>query len=1520
MNVLRLFFLMIVFVACNGAPPIEDPRIDDDRLIREGKKLFAPYSLQLIEPVASPSFIARPKIKVDGVTSGNTVSIFSNANCLNPLVSDVANSNSITLQLPKLAYGSYAFYAKQSNVFTESDCTPFSLSYEYVQSVLAPSKVELISPSTAINTDKNPIVRVHGVSAGATVQVYADALCSVMLGQATATQSNIDIALSNLNPAVYKFYAKLILSSGISSQCTSTNESVANQYASYTITATTPSISSIVLTSPTSYPSPNKRPTFSVSGTIPGGTVKIFRDPTCLLEIGSAAITTTTTSVTVSSDLADGAHQIFARQFDSLNNASICSSLSNKYADYAVDSDIRQINQIVLLSPLSNYSTNSSIQVRVRGAESGASVTVYRNTTCTTFGGTAIANSAGDATITISGLVEGTHQFSARQIDTAGNISNCTGALLTYTRDISVSPPTSLTLINPVTNFNQDNTPEIKVDGIEVGATAYLYLDSSCMTPNLSIGSGSARAQLSNTFANVTSLPLSTGAHTIYARQVDMAGNRSDCSSASINYTVTAIVVAEPTSVQMSTPSANQGTNRNPTVSVSGLIVGGTVKLYTTSTCSNASLVAEKTITATTELLTVQPSSILAEGEYNFYALQFSAGGVASSCSNAAANYKVDLSAVAPTSIVLTSPAQASSNISTPKFLISGLESGARARLYRDNSCSNEVGTAVAANGASSVEITISPLSIAGTYSFYAKQIDSLGNVSPCSSAYANYQLVSLGTAPTNIVMISPASNLGNDATPTVRVSGVGVGHTVQVFKDNTCLNKVGEAVASNVTVDITLSTIGSDASYTFYAKQKDLQNTFSACSNANVSYILDTVALAPSSLSLINPVSSPSSVRTPIIMVSGIETGASVSLFSNSTCTTSIGSGTANTTSVNITTSSLNDGTYSIYARQIDSAGNTSSCSSQFLNYVVVSSVAAPTGLSLVTPASSPSTVTTPTILVSGVINGATVRLHTNSSCTNQVGSAVASGTTVQIQTSALAPTTHTIYAQQTNASNITSPCSSNFLTYQVTTSSDVISDPLFSNQWHLLHNGQNGYSGTDINVTPVWGTGAKGAGVLFRVVDDGMEISHEDLSINYSGTYSWNAKTNNSNPSHTALYYHGTTIVIGHGTSVAGLIAARDNSIGVRGVAPRATLSGYNLLEVNSDSATLDSATRSIANIDVSNNSWGPADGYGQFNESNSLWKSAIETGLSTGRGGKGTIYVWAAGNGAPIDNSNYDGFANLYGVIPVAALMPDGQFTEYSEAGSNVWISAPVGGFGPERILSTDRTGGAGYSNTNYSLFNGTSAAAPMVSGVVGLMLEANPNLGWRDVKIILAQTAKKNHPNSSGWKVNGAGYNINEDYGFGLVDAAAAVALAKNWTNVGTFQQQYQPTGGVQTANATIPSNGASAATSSIIVASSSVSSIEFISVDVNITHGNWGDLDIILKKNGNNFQSNLAKNHTCLNESGITSVCAQSSWTFGVARHLGESPVGTWTIEVWDKKNNGFSGTLNSWRLRFHGED
>ncbi|KAE9412555.1 hypothetical protein Angca_005488, partial [Angiostrongylus cantonensis] len=82
-------------------------------------------------------------------------------------------------------------------------------------------------------------------------------------------------------------------------------------------------------------------------------------------------------------------------------------------------------------------------------------------------------------------------------------------------------------------------------------------------------------------------------------------------------------------------------------------------------------------------------------------------------------------------------------------------------------------------------------------------------------------------------------------------------------------------------------------------------------------------------------------------------------------------------------------------------------------------------------------------------------------------------------------------------------------------------------------------------------------------------------------------------------------------------------------------------------------------------------------------------------------------------------------------------------------------------------------------------GTSFATPIVSGVIALMLQANPNLGARDIQNILALTAKRVDPNGSNWTTNGAtnwnggGMHASEDYGFGEIDARAAVRLAETW---------------------------------------------------------------------------------------------------------------------------------------------
>ncbi len=514
--------------------------------------------------------------------------------------------------------------------------------------------------------------------------------------------------------------------------------------------------------------------------------------------------------------------------------------------------------------------------------------------------------------------------------------------------------------------------------------------------------------------------------------------------------------------------------------------------------------------------------------------------------------------------------------------------------------------------------------------------------------------------------------------------------------------------------------------------------------------------------------------------------------------------------------------------------------------------------------------------------------------------------------------------------------------------------SDPLFADQWHLLNASQVSATGVlakggeDINVTPAWVI-TKGAGVRIAIVDEDLEMAHEDLASNLAANtlnYNYLTGTNDS----TADTANTTA---GHGTAVAGIAAARDlNGLGGRGVAPRATLLGYALLSNQTAINEADAMTHNLTSVDISSNSWGPKDGTGNVIASTSLWRSAIDTGLTTGRGGKGTVYVWAAGNGANgaatcaacIDNSNYDGQANYRGVVAIAAVNDQGRWASYSEQGANLWVSAPGGEFcSTHTITTTDRTGAIGhntngtgdYANTNYTkCMNGTSSATPMVSGVVALMLAANPNLTWRDVRIILAQTARANDagtcltapvaPNpcpatSTGWILNGSGapsatnirYYFNHNYGFGVVDAAAAVTAAQGWTNVATEKTPY--TTALASPGLAIPDNNTTGVSHPIPVTGSGITSIEWVEITFSAAdHPYAGDLDITLTSPSGSV-SQLAKKHSC----EANPCTAYNSWVFGSAVHLGEVADGTWMLTVKDLSLNDI-GTFQSWKLKFYG--
>lgn len=475
------------------------------------------------------------------------------------------------------------------------------------------------------------------------------------------------------------------------------------------------------------------------------------------------------------------------------------------------------------------------------------------------------------------------------------------------------------------------------------------------------------------------------------------------------------------------------------------------------------------------------------------------------------------------------------------------------------------------------------------------------------------------------------------------------------------------------------------------------------------------------------------------------------------------------------------------------------------------------------------------------------------------------------------------------------------------------IPNDPLFTQQWHLLNTGQSGgVPGQDLNVTSVWDN-YQGDNVIIGIVDDGIDTTHPDLLPNYRSDLSYDYLAGDTNPQHEI----GKDI--GHGTAVAGTAAAAgNNATGVTGVAFDAQLAAIRLVPGPiTDLQEAQALAHRQDVISIYNNSWGPAGpgmlGFSIFAGPGPLALAAIQQGVTTGRGGLGNIYVFAAGNdGAYGDNVNYNGFANLRYVIAVGSLNENGQLAFYSEPGASIFVTAPGGELADPTdlasgIITTDWTGANGFDPGDYTGVQGTSFAAPAVSGVIALMLQANPNLTYRDVQYILAQTARQVDPTDPDWTVNAAGYHINHKYGFGAIDAAAAVQAARNWKPVGP---EVALDSGVFQVNQNIPDNNP-AGISSVISMAPDINKVEWVEVTVDISHLSPGDLEIVLVS-PSGTQSVLATPHVHNPfDTGI-------QWTFTTNRNWGETSGGDWTLIVRDRVG-GIVGRLNSWRLTIYGQ-
>ncbi len=478
------------------------------------------------------------------------------------------------------------------------------------------------------------------------------------------------------------------------------------------------------------------------------------------------------------------------------------------------------------------------------------------------------------------------------------------------------------------------------------------------------------------------------------------------------------------------------------------------------------------------------------------------------------------------------------------------------------------------------------------------------------------------------------------------------------------------------------------------------------------------------------------------------------------------------------------------------------------------------------------------------------------------------------------------------------------------------LAADPYATSQWYLQPNsGDVGADSAGVNIVPVWND-YSGAGVTIGVIDEGFDYSHFDIAANYDTTRDVDQKdaviAQDARPD---FAYHN------HGTWVTGVIAADDNGFGVVGVAYDATIAGH-YIRFGFGGSTLNQIGAMVAmqaDVDVSNNSWGYSTPFSD-NFNNSYWSpliNGLETALHTGRDGLGTVMVHAAGNDRNFvagtsqdgDNVNYHSLLNSRYTIAVAATDSNGDVASFSTPGAALLVSAPG-----VSMLTTNVTDNDGDIFDDFVYVSGTSFAAPVISGIVATMLEANPDLGWRDVQEILANSAWMTG-GADGWQTNGAGFNVSHDFGFGLVDAKAAVRLAENWTGVNTSANEvtFEKAFDIPADNAFVGDLSSKTYTMNISAEEHDDLRIEWVELSIDIAHKNPGDLRI-----------------TLTSPSEVTSVLMDRpmdgqyaiddlNFTFSSSFYRGESADGLWLVDVYDEAA-GSTGLVQSATLRFFGGD
>ncbi|XP_060037481.1 proprotein convertase subtilisin/kexin type 4 isoform X1 [Erinaceus europaeus] len=461
------------------------------------------------------------------------------------------------------------------------------------------------------------------------------------------------------------------------------------------------------------------------------------------------------------------------------------------------------------------------------------------------------------------------------------------------------------------------------------------------------------------------------------------------------------------------------------------------------------------------------------------------------------------------------------------------------------------------------------------------------------------------------------------------------------------------------------------------------------------------------------------------------------------------------------------------------------------------------------------------------------------------------------------------------------------------------IPNDPWFPKQWYMNNDVE-----PDLNILQVWSQGLSGRGVVVSVLDDGIEKDHPDLWANYDAlaSYDFNDYDPDPQPRYTPSDENR------HGTRCAGEVAAVANNMFCgAGVAYNARIGGVRMLDGTiTDVIEAQSLSLQPQHIHIYSASWGPEDDGRTVDGPGILTREAFRRGVTKGRGGLGTLFVWASGNGGlHYDNCNCDGYTNSIHTLSVGSTTRQGHVPWYSEAcASTLTTTYSSGVVADPQIVTADLHHGCTDRHT------GTSASAPLAAGMIALALEANPFLTWRDMQHLVVRASRPAQLQAEDWRTNGVGRRVSHHYGYGLLDAGRLVDLARAWGP--TLPQQKCIVRVLHSPTPMEPQMQVSKNVSACAGGPNAIRSLEHVQVRLSLAHTRRGDLEIALLSPMGTRSTLVAIRPFDVSTQGY------NGWVFMSTHFWDEDPRGVWTLGL---ENKGFyfnTGTLFRYTLLLYG--